>query len=110
LPNAKIYVDQTAWVLREDIVDLLPQLRDLFCHRLSVGPSACQIAVLPVDGLSDQPHINVELRILPAADRTREALIELAVAIQDLFAGTRTGKTAVRIETLDPETYVAVKG
>lgn len=109
MPNAKIYVDQTVWTRREDIVALLPQLRDLFCHRLSVGPAACQLAVLPVYGLTDQPLINVELHILPAPDRTRELLASLAAAIRQLLAAVVAEKIAVRIATLDPQTYVALK-
>lgn len=109
MPNAKIYVDQTVWIRRDEIVALLPRLRDLLCLRLSVGPAACQLAVLPVHGLPDQPLVNVELHVLPAPDRTRELLTSLAAAIQQLLAGVVAGKIAVRIATLDPETYVALK-
>lgn len=113
MPNAKIYVDQTVWIRRDEIVALLPRLPDLLCLRLSVGPAACQLAVLPVRGLPDQPLINVELHILPAPDRTSELLTSLAAAIRQLLAGAMagkmTGKIAVRIATLDPETYVALK-
>lgn len=109
MPNAKIYVDQTVWTQHQEIGALLPPLRDLLCDRLSVGPAACQLAVLPVHGLPDQPLINVELHILPAPDRTRDLLTSLATAIQQLLAGVVAGKIAVRIATLDPETYVALK-
>lgn len=109
MPNAKIYVDQTAWTQRQEIVALLPPLRDLFCDRFSISPAACQLAVLPVHGLPDQPLINVELHILPAPDRTRDLLTSLATAIQQLLAEVVAGKIAVRIATLDPQTYVAVK-
>lgn len=109
MPNAKIYVDQTVWPQRENIVALLPQLRDLFCHRLSVGPTACQLAVLPFYGLPDQPPINVELHILPAPERTHELLTSLAAAIRQLLASVVAGSIAVRIATLDPQSYVALK-
>lgn len=109
MPNAKIYVDQTAWSQKDDIIGLLPQLRDLLCRELSVGPVACQLAVLPVHGPPDQPQINVELHILPTADRTRELLSSLAVAIRLLMASVVAGHIAVRIAQLDPHTYVALK-
>ncbi|WP_114835995.1 hypothetical protein U0027_24845 (plasmid) [Agrobacterium tumefaciens] len=109
MPNAKIYIDQTVGSQKEDIVALLPQLRDLVCHRLSVAPAACQLAVLPAHGLPDQPLINVELHILPAPDRTRDLLTSLAAAIQQLLAALVADKIAVRIATLDPEAYVVLK-
>lgn len=109
MPNAKIYVDQTIWNQKEDVVSLLPQLRELFCRDLNVGPGACQLAILPVHGLPDQPQVNVELHILPAPDRSRELLGLLAAAIQKLLASVVAGQIAVRIATLDPQTYVALK-
>lgn len=110
MPNVKIHVAETVWSDHaEDIIALLPQLRELLCRELNVSSGACQIAALPVRGLFDQPQINVELHILPAQDRTRDLLISLAEMIQRLLAGIAEQRTAVRIATLDPKTYVALK-
>jgi hypothetical protein len=110
LPNAKIYLDHFVWVQHaEGIAALLPQLRDLLCSALNVGSDACQIVALEAYGLPDQPQINFELHILPAPDRTRDLLISLAEAIRRLLETVTVAKIAVRIATLDPKTYVALK-
>ena len=56
-----------------------------------------------------QADINVELYILAAPDRTRDLLISLAEAVRDLLASATMAKIAVRISTLDPQTYIALK-
>lgn len=110
MPNVKIYTDQTVWVRHaEDISALLPPLRELLCRELKVGFHACQIVALPVHGLPDQADINIELHILPAPDRTRDVLTSLAEAMRDVLARATAAKIAVRIATLDPQTYVALK-
>lgn len=110
MPNIKLYVENRLWTARAaTITDRLPPLRELLCRELSVPPSACQLAVLPVHGLPDQPPVNAELSILPTPERTRERLLRLAEGIRMLL-GEATGETtAVRISTLDPVTYVALK-
>lgn len=110
MPNIKVYIDEARYDdIRPSVADLLPQLRALTCDRFNVDPSACQIAVLPVLALPDQPAINVEFHILPRADRSREILQDIAKAVRDCI-GTACGLTvAVRIATLDPATYVAMK-
>ncbi|MFB9948271.1 hypothetical protein ACFFP0_05390 [Rhizobium puerariae] len=110
MPNAKIYIDHAVWTRHaEDIVALLPQFRELLCRELRVGPDACQIVAVPVYGLGDQPHVNVELHILPAPERTGAVLTALGEALRRLLADVVTEKTAVRITTLDPQTYIALK-
>lgn len=107
MPNMKLFADATLDTAA--LATQLSPLRDLLCDRLSVPPSAVQMALIPVTGLPDQPGINAELHILPRPDRTRETLGDLAAAIRDLLATTVTTQIAVRIAQLDAETYVALK-
>ncbi len=81
----------------------------LLCERLNVNIDACQLAVIRVFGTANQPAVNVELSILPKADRTRQKLVELAGEIQQLLAAAATKGVAVRISQLDPATYIAAK-
>lgn len=111
MPNVKIYTDETVHAEHAPALKAaLPGLRDLICRDLGVGPEACQIAILPGAGLPDQPLVNVELLILPRADRTPELVRATAGAIQSLICGAAGGaRTAVRVSQLDPETYIALK-
>lgn len=110
MPNVKLFVDETQYrAVGPGLVALLPGLRDMLCETLSVGHAACQIAVIPVLGLPDQPLINAELHVLPRSERTPALLQQMA---QDLRAHlhSATGLTvAVRIASLDPETYITLK-
>lgn len=110
MPNVKLYVDGSRYpAAQADLAALLPDLRDMLCERLSVGHAACQIAVIPVLGLPDQPLINAELHVLPRSERTPALLRQVA---QDLRAHlhSATGLTvAVRITSLDPDTYLTLK-
>lgn len=110
MPNIKIFVDETEYsALRRDLPALLTGLRDLLCAAFAVDARACQLAVIPVLGLPDQPAINVELNILPRPERTRAAITAAATHLRDAI-GTATGRhVAVRIALLDAEGYVALK-
>lgn len=110
MPNLKIHVEEaTLAPCRDGLVAALPALRDLLCQRLGVAPSACQLAVLPVLGLPDQPPVNVELSILPGVERTRDRLVALAEAIRSDLEPLTQSRVAVRISQLDAATYVALK-
>ena len=110
MPNVKIYVDEAAFdAVRQGIAARLPALRVMLCERLAVDPAACQFAVLPVLALEDQPRINTELHILPHAARSRPRLQEVAAEIRSMLAEASGLSVAVRIATLDPVTYVALK-
>ncbi len=110
MPNVKIFVDERVWPeVREGISALLPGLRDMLCSALSVDLAACQFAVIPVLALPDQPRINAELHILPRPERTPEAVRGAAQAVRDRIGGATGQHVAVRIATLDPVTYVALK-
>ena len=110
MPNVKIYADETVARDRgEALRAALPGLRDLLCAGLHVGIEACQIALLPVAGLADQPLVNVELLILPNADRDAATIRAVATGIRERLAEASGVHVAVRVSMLDPATYLALK-
>lgn len=110
MPNVKLFVDDRHLPgLQAGIAAALPAIRDMLCAALAVDLAACQIAVIPVIGLPDQPQINAELHILPHADRTPAALRQTALDLRAMVAGATGLSVAVRIATLDPATYVVLK-
>jgi len=110
MPNVKIFVDETRLpAVQERLTSLLPDLRSQLCEAFSVDLAAAQFAVIPVFGLPDQPPINVEMHILPRPDRTREAVLAVARQTRDRLREATGHHAAVRIATLDAETYVALK-
>ena len=110
MPNVKLFVEETRYpAVQQAIAALLPSLREMLCGMLTVDVAACQFAVIPVMGLPDQPLINAELHILPRAERTPEALRLAALSLRDLLGAATGLHVAVRIATLDPQTYIAIK-
>ena len=110
MPNVKIYVDDTLFPdLRARLEPMLAPVRAMLCRELGVDAAACQVAVIPVLAMPDQPPINTEMLILPRPDRTREAVTRVGQRLRDMI-GTATGRhVAVRVSALDPDTYVALK-
>ena len=110
MPNVKIYVDETLFpVCRAALKEALPPLRTLLCDALNVDPLACQFAILSAVVMPDLPRVNVEIHILPHADRTRERLTLLAKQVQAQIGAVTKVHTAVRMTVLVPEGYVALK-
>ncbi len=110
MPNLKIYVDETLLPgCRDGLARALHPLRAMLCDVLNVDVAACQFAILPVLAMPDLPRINVELQIMPNPDRTRKMLTALAMQIQAQIGSAAGTHTAVRITTLAPERYVALK-
>lgn len=110
MPNVKIFVDETLLPdCRAALVAALDPLRAMLCTRLNVAAAACQFAVVPVIAMPDQPGVNVEIHLMPHADRRRESLTALAAQVQAQVGAATASPTAVRIATLNPETYVALK-
>lgn len=110
MPNVKIHIEEAVFLAcKTTLIADLPGLRDLLCHTLGVEHAACQLAILPVYGLPDQPLVNVELSILPKPDRTREKLLALAGAIRVRLEPLTAAPVAVRISQLDSVSYVALK-
>lgn len=111
MPIVKIHVDDAVHAARAaQLRAALPPLRDLLCRELGAGPEACQLALIPVGGLPDQPALNVELSILPRAERTPDRIRALAGAMRQMMSDAAGGaQTAVRVSQLDPETYLALR-
>jgi len=110
MPNVKIFVDDTRYAsMQEALSALLPDLRTFLCSSLMVDNAACQLAVIPVMGVPDQPQVNVEIHLMPRPERTRASIIDLADGLRDVL-GKATGQhVAVRVTTLDPASYLALK-
>lgn len=110
MPNVKLFVDQAQYpAVAERLEAMLPGLRDMLCTGFGVDPAACQLAVIAVVGLADQPAINAELHLLPKADRTRAVILTMAERLRDQLGAATDLSVAVRIATLDAATYVALK-
>ncbi len=110
MPNVKLYVDETVLSgCRAGLIAALPSLRTMLCDRLKVYDVACQFAILSVIAMPDLPRVNVEMHLLPHPDRTRDMLKSLAAAMQSLIAAVTGTYTAVRIATLVPDAYIALK-
>jgi hypothetical protein len=110
MPNLKIHIEEAVLApCKPALVAALPALRALLCRELSVDHSACQLAIVPVLGLPDQPPVNLEVMILPRPDRTRDKLLTLAQTIREMLSPLTGAHVAVRIAHLDPATYVALK-
>lgn len=110
MPNLKIYIDQTVLEgARAHLVEALESIRVLLCDAFLVTPQACQLAVIPFFGLPDQPEVNIELMILPNAQRTNKTIVAAAERLRALLASATGARIAVRIAQLDPATYVVVR-
>lgn len=110
MPNMKIYVDRSLSEQSHlNIAGALMPLSRMLCERLHVDISACQFAVIPVYAMNNLPAVNVELSILPKADRTYPKLMDLAKEIQQLVRDAAKTHAAVRIIQLDPATFIALK-
>jgi hypothetical protein len=110
MPNVKLFVDETQYgAVRQDLAALLPELRSMLCAALWVELAACQLAVIPVQGLPDQPPINAELFLLPKAERTPAVLRAAALDLQARLLAATGLHAAVRIALLDPASYIALK-
>lgn len=110
MPNVKIFVDETLFKDRKDAIRaVLVPLREAMCAALNVPPSACQLAVIPVLGLMDQPQANIEIQYLGTAARTPEVITGACEILQEVVAAALGMAPAVRATPLDPETYVALK-
>ncbi|WP_428929075.1 hypothetical protein [Marinibacterium sp. SX1] len=110
MPNLKIFVDDARLGdIRAPLVAALPGLRDRLCRALAVDPAISQMAILPVIGLPDQPALNVELHLLAAPTRDREALRALATELREALAQATGLSVAVRIASFDPAGYVTLK-
>lgn len=110
MPNVKIFVDETQYgAVKSGLIAVLPDLRAMLCEAFDVEVPACQMAVIPVLGLPDQPPINVELHLLAKPERSRAAVQAAGVRVRDMIGAATGQHVAVRFAALDPATYVALK-
>lgn len=110
MPNVKIYVDDTIYPdCRDRFPAALGPIRAMLCADLSVKPQACQFAVIPVLAMPDLPAVNVEVQIMPHPDRTRAVLLGVCAKLREMVGAATGTHVAIRITTLDPETYIALK-
>jgi len=110
LPNLKIFMDETAYCQhRKAMIQALEPLRDSICLHLGVPRSACQLAIIPVAAMADQPTINVEIQILPSADRSRTQIEAFGSQVIDILFSKTGVPIAFRCMQHDPSTYVTLK-
>lgn len=110
MPNVKIFVDDSLYpAVRAPLVQALGPIRDLLCAELAVDVPACQFAVMPVGAMADLPRVNVEMAILPRPERTRERVLSVCVRMRALVEAATGTHVAIRVTSLDPETYIALK-
>lgn len=110
MPNVKIYVNDVIFPdCRDRLLAALGPILDMLCHDLNVDRPACQIAVMPVLAMPDLPQVNVEIQIMPRPERTRVAMLAVCAKLRDMVGAAAGTHVAIRVTTLDPETYIALK-
>lgn len=110
MPNVKIFVDEKIYpAIRDQLANTLWPIREMLCHDLSVDVPACQFAVLPVGAMLDLPRVNVEMSILPRQERTRDLLLSVCAKLRAILGDATGTHVAVRVTSLDPHTYIALK-
>ncbi|WP_431298654.1 hypothetical protein [Tabrizicola sp. BL-A-41-H6] len=110
MPNVKIYVDEAIYAgCRDRLSGALRPIRDMLCEDLTVDAPACQFAVIPVLAMPDLPPVNVEIAIMPRPERTRQVLLAVCAKLRELVGAATGAHVAIRVTTLDPETYIALK-
>jgi hypothetical protein len=110
MPNVKIYVDEVVHPSSRDrLIAALGPILDMLCQDLSVDRPACQMAVIPVLAMPDLPPVNVELAIMPRPERTRAVLLGVCAKLREMVGAATGTHVAIRVTTLDPATYIALK-
>lgn len=110
MPNVKIYVANASMLeFGARLTAALPAIRELLCNKLSVEPAACQLAVIPVLGPTDQPQLSLELHLLQKPDRTPDMLRNLGNDLRTIATEASGQDVPVRISSLDPATYLTIR-
>lgn len=110
MPLVKIHVDAAIPAAdRRNLADNLPSLRDLICRVMEVDASICQFAIVTIDGLPDQTLIATELHIMPKAERTRAYMLDVCEQVRAAILELTSVRSSVRVFSLDPETYIALR-
>ena len=110
MPTVKIDVDDVLYpAVRAPLAQALGPIRDMLCGDLAVDVPACQFAVMPVCAMPDLPRVNVEMAILPRPERTRDRLLSVCAKLREMVGAATGTHVAIRVTTLDPATYIALK-
>jgi hypothetical protein len=110
MPNLKIFVDETLYPeCRERLAAAMEPIRTMLCDALKVDIPACQFALMPVMAMVDLPRVNAEMQVLPRPERTRDRMTAVSRRLQDMLRSATGTHVAVRVVSLDPETYIALK-
>ncbi|WP_422367479.1 hypothetical protein [Pelagibius sp.] len=110
MPNVKIQVEEaTLAEQRHKVLEVLDPLRQLICEKMGVPASACQIVVIPVMGLPDQPVANMDMFYISREGRTRDMVEGACVAFRALLESALDNKVAVRAIGFDQQTYLSLK-
>ena len=108
MPNLKVFVDNTALPKGLPLA-ARAELRDVLVDQLGVPEAACQIAVIAVQGLPDQPAANIEISLMPHPERTADALSDLGKALQSVVLSHVDAHSAFRCTLLDSSKYASIK-
>lgn len=110
MPNVKIFVDEAIYPdCRDSLAAALEPIRSMLCSELKVDVPACQFALVPVLAMADLPRVSAEMQILPRPERTRDHITEVGRRLQAMLRTATGTHVAVRVTSLDPETYIALK-
>jgi hypothetical protein len=110
MPNLKIFVDETLYPqCRESLAAAMEPIRSMLCDALKVDVPACQFATMPVMAMEDLPRVNAEMQILPKPERTRDHMLAVSRRLQEMLHSATGTHVAVRVVSLDPQTYIALK-
>lgn len=110
MPNVKIYVDEAIYPpCRDRLPAALGPILDMLSHDLTVDRTACQNAVMPVMAMPGLPPVNVEMQIMPSPERARMVLLAVCAKLRETVSAFTGANIAIRVTTLDPETWIAMK-
>jgi hypothetical protein len=110
MPNVKIFVDEAIYPqCRDSLAAALGPIRSMLCSELDVEVPACQFALVPVMAMADLPRVNAEMQIMPKPERTRDHMTRVSRRLQEMLRSATGTHVAVRVTSLDPQTYIALK-
>jgi len=110
VPNLKIYVDESVLAHRgQQLSAALSPIRRMLCSEFNVDASLCHLAIVPVQGLTDQAAVSAEIQILPKPERTRDLIRSACAKLRDILNAATEQRTSVRATALDPASYISLR-
>lgn len=110
MPLLKVYVDALLWSERGEVMrKSLTEIHSYLCETFKVDASVCQILVIPLHGLPNQPLIAAEIQFMSKSERTRELILSAGDQLRRMLGGDWSESVVIRITQLDPERYIAIK-